>query len=147
MKRKYIGRFKGVSWISSQLPEQKEGLFSLSKYCHTWLQLGFWNQAELQWEPKWDQKSILTNMPDTTHHTHTTHPPSSFYKISPFNPFSVPKNNCAGKNSVTLIEGKIFSLLKEFVPKLLFLLQFCMSSRKFWSQWIRLDPPPHPPTR
>ena len=48
----------------------------LTCYCHTRLELGFWIQAELWWEPEWDLKSHLT----TYHHPPThppTHPPGS----------------------------------------------------------------------
>ena len=37
--------------------------FGAEKYCHTRLQFGFWIQAELWWEPEWDLRSNLTNLP------------------------------------------------------------------------------------
>ena len=46
-------------------------------FYHTRLQLGFWIQAELWWEPEWVIKSVLTNLPPTTHHP----PGSSVYLL------------------------------------------------------------------
>ena len=72
-------------------------------FCHTQLELGFWIQAVLWWEPEWVLKSDLTNPP--TIHPPSTHPPTRNSSWTPtLITISTPDSTTASTINLTYLE-------------------------------------------